>query len=397
MLVDNFINMINTTNEKFTTVVSGVQLTKQYSFLNKENIILPSEEWKEIPNTNGYYEVSNLGRIKSIDREIIRTDGRIINYKSKILTQSILKMPNKTVGDYVYELICTLRFDKVIKTVSINRLIYYVFVEPINFDTDRLAILHKNNDKLDNRVENLYTGTLSEKAQQIYDRKRGHKLSSFITKEAKNIGILNRCKYVSQYMMTGQKIALFKSIKAASIKTKISASSIIAACKLKTMVSAGGYLWQYGNGDLVIDVSYYNKFIEKSKSKTTKAITQFTIEGKIVKSYDSITQAAKNSGIKASNISNCINGHTTTAGGYLWKNGNHKRNIDVTRIRKDIEKSLGNKKKPLLQICPITHKVLNVYSCSNEAALKITTASARTIRIAATFKKEAGNYLWRFK
>ena len=389
--------MIRTVACNYTKLVSGILITKEYSFLIKDLEDLPNEIWREIPHTNGYYEVSNLGRIKSTDREILTKDGKLFKYKGKILTQSILKLPNHIVGDFVYELICTIGFESARKTISLNRVIYSVFVTPLNFNEDKLVILHKNNDKLDNRVENLYTGTLNDKAQQIYNRKRGHKVSNYITEEAKKIGILNRCKSVSQYTMTGQKIGLFKSIKDAALKTKISGSSIVAACKQKKMISAGGYLWQYGNGNFIIDVTYYTKFIEKSKAKTKKTITQFTKEGYLIANFNSIEQASKKTGIKTASISCCINGHTTTAGGYLWQKGKFKENIDVSHLYQDIAKSIKFKKKPLLQICPITHKIINIFSSSSEAAQIIKSISARSIRAAATSKKITGNYLWRFK
>lgn len=43
------------------------------------------EIWKPIPQVNNYYEISNLGRVRSADRIITRSDGRVYRYNSKIM------------------------------------------------------------------------------------------------------------------------------------------------------------------------------------------------------------------------------------------------------------------------------------------------------------------------
>ena len=43
------------------------------------------EVWKEIKNYEGYYEVSNFGRFRSMDRVLTYSDGRTRFYKGKII------------------------------------------------------------------------------------------------------------------------------------------------------------------------------------------------------------------------------------------------------------------------------------------------------------------------
>ena len=47
------------------------------------------EIFKDIPNYEGIYQVSNLGRVKSMDRTIIRSDGKIYKYKNPFSIQQI--------------------------------------------------------------------------------------------------------------------------------------------------------------------------------------------------------------------------------------------------------------------------------------------------------------------
>lgn len=44
------------------------------------------EEWVAIEDYVGLYEVSNMGRVRSVARKITYSDGRIYNYPSKILS-----------------------------------------------------------------------------------------------------------------------------------------------------------------------------------------------------------------------------------------------------------------------------------------------------------------------
>lgn len=43
------------------------------------------ETWKEIPDTDGYYYVSNLGNVKSVDRFVPDKNGRIVRYKGRLI------------------------------------------------------------------------------------------------------------------------------------------------------------------------------------------------------------------------------------------------------------------------------------------------------------------------
>jgi len=48
-----------------------------------------NEIWKDVPNYEGYYQVSNLGNVKSLERIILREDGFTAKYKSKILSKCL--------------------------------------------------------------------------------------------------------------------------------------------------------------------------------------------------------------------------------------------------------------------------------------------------------------------
>jgi hypothetical protein len=47
----------------------------------------PEEHWAPIPGWHGFYEVSNRGRVRSVDRVVIRTDGRRVQFCGQLLRQ----------------------------------------------------------------------------------------------------------------------------------------------------------------------------------------------------------------------------------------------------------------------------------------------------------------------
>ena len=98
------------------------------------------EIWKDIPNYAGIYQVSNIGRVKSLMRE--DNLGRI--YKEIILK------PNER-GGYMYVVLTKNRKEK---TIDVHQLVAMSFLnhKPCGM---KLVCNHINFNKLDNRADNL--------------------------------------------------------------------------------------------------------------------------------------------------------------------------------------------------------------------------------------------------
>lgn len=102
------------------------------------------EIWKDIEGYEGLYQVSNLGRVRSLDRIVKFNDGRCRKYKSQIIAQS-------TTSTSQY-LTVTLYKNRKCSKYGVHRLVAIAFVEnPMN----KSQVGHKDENFLNNMSSNL--------------------------------------------------------------------------------------------------------------------------------------------------------------------------------------------------------------------------------------------------
>ena len=126
------------------------------------------EIWKDINGYEGLYQISNLGRVKSLQKKV----WTVRNNSYSIRKEKILKLVNRH-GYYAVEL-----FNNGIgKMKQVHRLIAIEFIPNVN---NKKEINHINGIRNDNRIENLEWCTRSENA-----------IHSVIVLK-KNVGISNK-------------------------------------------------------------------------------------------------------------------------------------------------------------------------------------------------------------
>ncbi len=202
------------------------------------------EEWRDIAGFEGYYMASNLGRIKSLDREIPHPRLYKQFVKGQILSQSIARNKNILTNEPSIDLRVTLAKDNVQYYFNTRRLIYSTFIKEIDYDKDGLYVINKNGDGFDCRAKNLQLLTKSEK--QFRAISRGRVDFAFLTtidrsKWKKNY---SRRKPINQYSLDGKFIRQFVSVREACEKMAIDEKGIIGVAKGRYS-QWRGFRWEY--------------------------------------------------------------------------------------------------------------------------------------------------------
>lgn len=120
---------------------------------------MENEIWKNIPRTNGSYSASNLGNVKSNDRQITNSLGVTKKYKG-----ILLKFSRSGWGGYYFVQLSDINNKKFRECV--HRIVARTFIPNPN---NKPQVNHIDGDKLNNRLENLEWVTQSENMQHAYD------------------------------------------------------------------------------------------------------------------------------------------------------------------------------------------------------------------------------------
>ena len=171
------------------------------------------EHWKDIKGYEGRYQVSNLGRVKSLP---VQTATKF--FKGEVLTL----MRHK--GGY-----CLVNLSR--KTFYVHRLVAEAFVENPN---GYKCVNHKDEDKSNNSAENLEWCTT--KYNNNYGT-RNKRISQ------------NSGRPIIQYGLDGSVIKKWSSIEKAANHYGVKRTTICGACAGRQHTSCG-YVWRHEDDTL---------------------------------------------------------------------------------------------------------------------------------------------------
>lgn len=176
------------------------------------------EIWKDVVGYEGLYQVSSLGRIKSMPNTKRSSELILVgnDYRFGYLRVTLYKIGHKR------------------RMFRVHRMVADAFIQnPQN----KPFVNHKNGIKTDNRVDNLEWCTHKENITHAYD-------NGFITKTPKNRK--DASKPIRQINDIGQVIAEFPSGREAERQTGFHCSNINLVLTKKKK-KAYGFYWEYSD------------------------------------------------------------------------------------------------------------------------------------------------------
>lgn len=250
------------------------------------------EIWRDVKGFEGVYQVSNYGKVMGYPR---------ISKDNRYLPPRILKGSLYSNG----YLVVKLRFDGLLKRVAIHRLVAETFIHNPN---GLLIINHKDENKLNNRVDNLEWCT--HQYNTTYGTSRERQRETFVK---------NNSRRVRQYSLDGVFIKEYRCVADASRETGALDSEICACCSDKQRaLSANGFQWKYS--DICSDENIPAYSIKPSP--LIQSVSQYTTNGDFIKTYRSIQEAVDTTKTRRSSIYACCVGRYKTANGYIWRYNN---------------------------------------------------------------------------
>lgn len=175
-----------------------------YKFTQLESIyyfceidyVFKTEQWKDIPDYEGMYSVSDLGRVKSLNRIVTTNNSTNRFYKERILKQ---------VKADVYLIVSICREPNINKSKAIHQLVATAFLNHIPCGYE-LIVDHIDNNPFNNKLINLQIVTQRKNSSKDKFRKNytskytGVFWDKYANKWISRMTINNKKKYLGSFI-----------------------------------------------------------------------------------------------------------------------------------------------------------------------------------------------------
>ena len=258
-----------------------------------------SEIWKDVAGYEGYYRVSNYGRVKSL--------------KSKTKNADNVLSAARGTGGYLF---VTLRKSGNQKHFDIHRLVANAFIpNPENFP----QVNHKNGIKGDNLTNNLEWVTQSGNIKHAYSMGLMENTRAALRKKSKTpegrrqLDVLHKSKQKAVFAICVREgnIKRFASAREASKELKIN-RHIVRRVAQELQLYAGEWLFAYEDtsGERI-----KNRLKEAAEEMNREKIILINIKTQEEVRFKNQTEAALHLGVTATAVNNAINGRRPTVRG----------------------------------------------------------------------------------
>lgn len=243
------------------------------------------ETWVPVRGFEGRYEVSDLGRVRSLDRIIVAKNGQTYLKKGQMLSLSL------NIGKG-YLRVSLSDGHRNYTHYDVHRLVALHFVKGYK---PGLVVNHKNENKTDNRAINLewctyqynlnYSDVVAWKRRPVY-----------------------------QYDMDGNFIAKHKCCADAEKMLGEYRGAMVHVMYESKRGEWKDYLWSFEQRTK----DEWQTILKQNKS-SRRSVAQYDEFGNEIARFRTMTQAAEDMGVTISAIHRCCKGMATRCAGYIWK------------------------------------------------------------------------------
>jgi hypothetical protein len=318
---------------------------------------LIEEIWKDIKGYDGFYQVSNYGNVKSLDRTIYKKDGNTEFRKGQLMQKVIDKD-----GYYVVGL---RRPDKSKKSYRVNQLVALAFIDnPDNYDQTN----HKDENRLNNYVYNLEWCT--SKYNNNYGT-RNEKLTTY--DKSKRVVVFDKFGYyIGVYANLNEACQFYNLDKSLFRKNRV-------------YTSYNEYILCYENNFDTVP-----EFIDPTKlvKKTTDYIVIYNVfTGALIKIYDDLILASLDLNTNIHMIRSRIKSKTP------YKNFIIKKYKNKNDIANSIE--ITKYKKLFIVQYDKYMQVINVWNSAKEISNRLGYDNSAILKCCKQIRESAYGYIWR--
>jgi hypothetical protein len=272
---------------------------EHYKNLSLEN--LEGEIWRPVVGWETLYEISNLGRVKSLSRPVKTRAGGIRISKEIIMKQ----VPNKE--EYLQ---VSLQRDLIASGQRVGRLVAEAFIaNPEN----KPQVNHINGIRNDNREINLEWCTQSENIIHSFKYLNRTKSKPWLGKSG---GEHCASIPVLQFSIDGILIKKYAGIAEAARETGVNQIAIGNCCKGNQRHS-GNYLWIYSSE--FTEELLAQRINDEYIPSWAKVVLQYDLDNNFITEFQTITYASKETGVNRDGIRKCCMGKFRHSGGFKWK------------------------------------------------------------------------------
>ncbi len=369
-----------------------------YSYQNISLDNIKGEEWREIPGLEGYFLVSNFGRVRRLEYTMQYRNGALYVKPEKIIKPHIVKQANHFINDVSPFLVIKMTLHGKRHNFSIARLVYDVFVEQLKGKKKELIVLTSDCDNFNIHPSNLMAVEKSHRQKRIFQRDRFE--SPFLNfsddfKKKQREAIIKKVGIkISQYSIKGRRLNSFPNMAEAARQTGVHVVSIASAAKGKTL-TGGGFAWAFGNSSRFEILPLMKARKEAHRNKYGQKVSQYDFSGNKIAQFPSLQHAEEVTGISTQQIGMVLKGAYKSAKGFYWKKGYGKTKIDLS------EHTWGKKSMALTQSRKVKQfslngKYIQTFQSVKDAARHAQVHLSSISGALNGRQKSSGGFLWEF-